>query len=137
MFLATDEAVDRLQQSVEQLRESLNVLSKRDSAQQICEVAKAWAQGEEKAWALMKRERAEETIEAVYGFIHAHDLMFKEGRGFKRLCDLVGVDVDSTRAALREEMIDPLLTGSLYEIKLFKYREMVKALVERMRSVAH
>ena len=89
------------------------------------------------AWTLMKRERAEETIEALYGFIHAHDLIFKEGQGFKRLCDLVGVDVESTRAALREEMIDPLLSGSLYDTNLFKYRKMVNVLVERMRSFAH
>ena len=137
MFLATDEAAERLRQNVEQLRDSLYVLSKPGSANQISEVAAAWVQGEGKAWALMKQEKAEETIEALYGFLCTHDLVFKEARGFKRLCDLVGVEVESTRAALREEMIDPLMQGSLYETNLFKYREMVNALVERMRSLAN
>ena len=137
MFLSTDEAVDRLQEQIQQLRDSLSILSSPQSANQLFEVASGWVENEGTAWIAMKREHAEETVEALYEFIKVHDLLFKEGKGLKQLCDLVGVDAEATRVALREEMIQPLLSGCLYDINLFKYREMVTALVERMRSVAH
>lgn len=137
MFLSTDEAVERLQEHVEQLRGSLSALSNPEAATQIFEVATGWVENEGTAWIAMKQQKAEQTIEALHDFIATHDRIFKEGKGFTRLCDLVGVDAEATRTALRQEMVEPLLKGSLFDINLFKYREMAQALVERMRSVAH
>ena len=134
MLLSIEDAIDKVEEHLEQLREALRILSQPGTLDVIMEVANQWAEDKNSAWLTMRAECAENVIEALWIFIEAHDRIFKESGGMANLCDMIGIDVQSIRDSIRFEMIQPLMEGGLYDVNVFKFREMVTKLVERLHS---
>lgn len=134
MLLGIDDALDQLEESVQQLREALTILSQPGSAEMIFRISTEWVDDRNRAWLAMKAECADNVIEALWIFIEAHDRIFREKGGFAGLCSMAGVNPDLIRDWLRLEMVKPLTEGGLLDVNLFKFREMVNNLVERLHS---
>jgi len=138
MFLSTEEAADRLQGHIEQFRESLVELSLPEAGACLRELFETWErQGVEDTHLLMRHEGYGNTVLATWTYIHCYDAIFRESGDMAVLCDLTGVELEGARDSVRDEMISMLSQSSVAEVQLSDYREMVDALVDRIRGLAN